>query len=371
MIGNPSHLRPLKRIPVPPAAEKSQDPLGLKPLRLGEKVLESVRCVRVINEDRKPFSFDSLQPSGNPWKFLQRFPEIFGIKTKEVERGKGRRYIFNVVLHRKPASKRDLPSGALKNKFAALKGGGNVSDLVIGLSHKTQTFCLPIFREEAPAVRRVAIDKHSLRLRGPAEKEPFGQKIIFQSLVIIEVLGGKLGENRHFEFEPLDPFLVEGVRRDLERHGPNSLVSHLPQEPKKLFGSRSRVPERPFFRRGLDPKGSDIARRKLLIKKVIEEVGDGGLAIRSRDSNQLELSGGKPVIPVQKRRKRFSRIVHLKPDRLVQKRTWRRFLPHKDPSSPPKRFFNETVAVLLGAGASDEKGPRLGPTGVGNHGQNV
>jgi hypothetical protein len=128
------------------------------------------------------------------------------------------------------------------------------------------------------------------------------------------MIAGEVGEDPGREGQPVEPSLVEAVRRGFHGDGGAPAVSQRGEG--RLQVDRTRRGERPGGgRHGIAPaiegaERADAASGAMRIEEVTDERSGGGLAVGAGDADELHLRGGVTKPGARERQRRQTAVAH-------------------------------------------------------------
>ena len=128
------------------------------------------------------------------------------------------------------------------------------------------------------------------------EKELLGLDIGGEGLVVVEMVVGDVGEDAPFEMQAADALLHDGVRRHLHEAIGAARVDHFAHqrvEPDHV-GRGMRRRDAPFAHT-VDDRRNQSRLVTQPAEEVVEQRGDGGLAVGAGDAHQMQFAAGMIV----------------------------------------------------------------------------
>ena len=136
---------------------------------------------------------------------------------------------------------RQFLTPAAHDETAPLKAHLKVLDIIIRLFQNAVGLSLRQFFDQPPSVGTILVKKHLTGRRKTCEKISFGLEIFFHAMVKIQMVPGKLSEDPELEFQSMNTFLADRMRRNFHDTILDPFLLYLVEHRDQNFRSRRRV----------------------------------------------------------------------------------------------------------------------------------
>ena len=316
---DPPHLRALAGIAITAAAERQQHAALRDFAQRRQHVLQGVVRVRVVHEhtERLP-GRNHLQPARDRRQRIERGLDFYHVNLQRETRADGGQRVVNVMAANERQADGKLALGRFHHETRTVGVQLNLRRAQAGLLTEAigqlDLQALGLIRQ--PGTEAVIDVDDRCRALAPLRQgceQPFlRREITLHRPVIIEMVTGQVREDADIELDAVDPLLVERMRAHFHHARLAVRLQHLRHHLVNLDGFRRGALRgnhaiANLVTHGAHQAGLDVRR----FKDRLDHEGDGRLAVRSRDANDLQLRARVLVIGSRGAGHRFTHVGHL------------------------------------------------------------
>ena len=326
-----SHQLPLAAIPVAAAAEHDEDaPVAQFADRL-DRGAQAAVGVGVVDENRKLLAaVHRLQPAVRGLLRGHRGADRVRRHSQGVRRRDRRRQVLEVEPAEQPADERETEPGRLDlgpnaREVEVRPDDAHLGIVPAGAAAAPHPGRPSDFRGQPAAVLVVDVDHRGTARAKQGEEPALGPVVGLHRGVIVEMVAAEIREHGGVEAHPVQPPLIERMRRHLDGRGPRSQVHRPSEHPKQVAALRRRpVGSRGTQRARVGAPGSrhvhppaqgpdHRGRSTGLGQAGTDQLGGRRLAVGAGDPDGQELPLGVVVEPCGHRPHLAPWIVDLQP----------------------------------------------------------
>ncbi len=220
--GDFAHDRPLARIAVAAATEHQHETPAHEGPERGDRLLERVGLMRVIDKDRRAADVaDALEAPRRAFQRLQRLEHRIRLAARRDAKAGGDQRVGDLKVsgQRKVHAKASAAELKIERRRQSLARGGVEADrLALHADRDGVEPARPRRRDHARSDGAVSVDDRRRPIRQKLQEQPeLGGQIILDRRMIVHVVARQIGECGGGEPHAVQPLLVETMRGGLDR----------------------------------------------------------------------------------------------------------------------------------------------------------